>query len=131
MICAACEKRGKTWEGGDPICSFPNGGEFDSAGWNCATANAIRDLCGQDDPHPAADHRYCNDQHYSTIKVDRVRLLTGSALALWVSWYKHRGRTEAMWLLSENELPRRPTEADCIAVIAALSQARVKPEDVA
>lgn len=118
--CRMCKLRGKTWNGGDPQCSFPDGGIFDSEGWNCATANGIRDLCGQDEKHDAADHRYCDDQHYSTIKVDGLDLPSGPALALWVSWYKHRGRTEAMWLLSNYDAPRKPDAADCESIIAAL-----------
>lgn len=119
--CAMCKERGQTWEGSAPKCSFPSAGEFTSDGWNCATANAIRDLCGQDDPHPAADHRCCEDQHYSTINVSEIDLPSGDAYALWVTWYKHRGRTEGMWLLGE-DAPRRPTEADAIAIIAALAK---------
>ena len=114
-----CSERGQTWSGDAPICSFPNGGEFSRNGWNCATANAIRDLTGQDKPHPAADHRYCDDQHYSTIQIDEIDLPGNGAYALWVTWYKHRGRTDAMWLLSEDET-RKPTEADALAIIAAL-----------
>ncbi len=123
MTCKMCQERGKTWEGGDPICSFPNGGVFTAEGWNCATANAIRDLCGQDgDEHPNADYRACDDQNYSTICIDEVEMPTARVLALWVSWYKHRGRTEAMWLLSECEVPRPLTEADALAIISALNQ---------
>ena len=120
MTCAMCKARVKTWSGDDPKCSFPNGGEFVADGWNCATANAVRDLCGQDEEQPAADYRYCDDQNYSTIKVDAIDNL--NALALWVTWYKHRGRTEAMWLLNPYDAPRKPTEADCLKIIAALAQ---------
>ena len=111
-VCLACTKRGKTWTGSDPVCSFPNGGEFSSDGWNCATANEIRDICEK-------NAVYCEDQYYSTIKVDEVELPSGEALALWVSWYKHRGRTDAMWILSESSPPRKPTEADCREIILA------------
>ena len=31
--CTACQNRGKTWQGGDPVCAFPNG-VFDSSNWN-------------------------------------------------------------------------------------------------
>lgn len=116
--CAMCKARGKTWNEGDPECSFPGGGKFNSDGWNCATANAIRDLCGQDEPCEAADYRYCDDQNYSTIKIDGVDMPSdGRWLALWVSWYKHRGRTEAMWLLSEYDPPKQPDAAECEAII--------------
>lgn len=122
MTCLACQQRGKTWNGGAPECAFPNGGEFDPTNWNCATANAIRNLCGQDDPNQHADYRYCDDQNYSTLMVDEIDIPSGDALALWVSWYKHRGRTEAMWLLDEHNAPRKPTEADCMAIINALTE---------
>lgn len=119
MTCKACQERVKNWNGDNPICSFPKGGEFDFNGWNCATANKIRDLTGQDEPSSYADYRYCDDQNYSTIKIDQIEEI--NALALWVTWYKHRGRTEGMWLLSQNEIPRKPTEADCITIIKALA----------
>lgn len=122
MPCMACQTRGKTWSGGAPNCAFPDGKEFSLDNWNCATANAIRELCGQDEPNQHADYRYCDDQNYSTINVDEVDLPSGDALALWVSWYKHRGRTEAMWLLDEYNTPRRPTEADCVAIIKAFTE---------
>ena len=118
--CRMCQSRKKDWSGDNPKCSFINDGEFSTDGWNCATANAIRDLCGQDEGNDAADYRYCDDQNYSTIKIDNIELPSGYALALWVSWYKHRGRTEAMWLLSESGEPRLPTAADCESIIAAL-----------
>lgn len=124
--CAMCKARGKTWNGGDPECSFPNGGKFIADGWNCATANAIRDLCGQDaqwsdEKTPFADYRYCDDQNYSTIKIDDIDMPSeGRWLALWVSWYKHRGRTEAMWLLSNYDAPKEPNAAECETIIATL-----------
>jgi len=119
--CDMCRSRGKTWNGDDPKCSFPRGGIFSADGWNCATSNGIRDLCGQDEKHPSSDYRYCDDQNYSTIKIDEVDLESGPAMALWVSWYKRRGRTEAMWLLSNYDPPRLPTAADCAAIIQALA----------
>jgi len=118
--CRLCRERGKTWRGDDPTCSFPDGGEFDPEGWNCATANRLRDISGQDEPHPSSDYRYCEDQNYTTIKIDGIDLPSGNAYALWMTWYKHRGRTEGMWILSVDE-PRKPTEADALAIIGALS----------
>jgi hypothetical protein len=123
MTCKLCSDRGKTWEGGDPTCSFPDGGPFNPDGWNCATAGAIRGIIGRpwNDPHTNVDARYLDDDWYATIKIDGVDLPSGSADALWVAWYKNRGRTEAMWLLSRYDPPRQPTEADCAAIIAALA----------
>ncbi len=121
--CKMCEARGgQTWPGDAPKCSFPDDGEFNEGGWNCATANAIRDLTGQDEPHPKADYRYCDDQNYSTLHIYDVELPNDTyAYALWVTWYKHRGRTEGMWLLTCDAPPRKPTEADALAIIGALT----------
>lgn len=120
MTCDACRKRGKTWRGDDPSCSFQDGGAFSREGWNCATANLIRDVSGQDRPHPNADCRYIDDQWYSTIMIPpEIELDSGPAYALWITWYKHRGRTDAMWLLSE-DAPRLPNEKDCVEILRAL-----------
>lgn len=112
MTCKKCLERGKTWEGSDPRCAFPDGKPFERENWNCATVNAIRDLITDMEGAPV----YCDDQYYQTIKTGHIE---GLPLALWVSWYKRRGRTEAMWLLSEYDPPHLPTEKDCLAIIAA------------
>lgn len=83
--------------------------------WNCQTVNKIRDICyeGQDLPN-GIDYQYCEDQKYATIKVDEVGI---NADALWVSWYKNRGGTDAMWLLDDGWNPRKPTEKECLKII--------------
>lgn len=121
--CDACRKRGQTWRGDAPRCSFPAGGAFVADGWNCATADLIRDLCHEVNLHPLVDYRYIDDQKYATICVDGVGIPSGEAYALWVTWYKNRGATDAMWLLNEGE-PRRPTEKDCVAIATALTAIR-------
>ncbi len=118
--CMACAARGKTWNGSDPRCAFESG-VFSAENWNCATLNALRELVyeGQN-PMPAGiDYRYCEDQKYATVCIDAVEL-DGEriALALWVSWYKSRGATEALWLLSESTAPRAPTERELLAILA-------------
>lgn len=58
-----------------------------------------------------------DDQSACAINIAGVELPdSGAQLTLWVSWYKRRGRTDAMWLLNEKGEPTRPTEADCIAI---------------
>jgi hypothetical protein len=115
MKCKACKKRGQTWNGSPPVCAFEN---FDQ-NWNCATLNAIREIAYEGQvPMPAGvDYQYCDDQKYSTIFVDHIDEVPG--LALWVSWYKSRGGTDAVWLLNYDGKPRRPTEAECLAICAA------------
>lgn len=126
-ICQMCQERGKTWEGGsDPICAFTNGKPFTRDNWNCATVNAIRDICDErlGPLVDGVDRRDCGDQKYATLYVYEVcepqhdELL----LALWVSWYKSRGRTDAMWLMNDEWEPRKPTEADCRLVIAHVAK---------
>jgi len=113
MTCKMCIERGKTWNGDDPKCAFD--GEFKD-NWNCATLSAIRDLYDErnKENHEYIEFQYCDDQKYMTIKIDH---LLNDALALWVTWYKSRGRTEAMWLLSEYGAPRLPTEKELVAII--------------
>jgi hypothetical protein len=57
-----------------------------------------------------------SEEQYSTINVDDVIGL--GAMALWVQWYKNRGRTQAMWLLFEEMPPRQPTEEECLLIVA-------------
>lgn len=116
--CQACQQRGKTWQGEDPRCAF-EGGAFSADNWSCATAGLIRDLCyeGKTLPHGVA-YQYCGDQKYATIKTEHVDGISG-ALALWVTWYKSRGTTDAMWLLFDDQPPRAPTEAECLLIAQA------------
>ncbi len=115
-MCDACDKCGKTWEGDDPKCAFTDGvfGE----NWNCATVGMVRGICNEEGNFPdGIDYQYCEDQKYATIKIDHLEM-DDRPLALWVSWYKNRGRTDAMWLLFDDKPPRKPTEAECLAVVA-------------
>lgn len=119
-MCKLCKERGKTWKGEDPTCGFSSGVFGDN--WNCATVNAVRDICGDGEDSPRGiDYQYCDDRKYATIKIDHLDL-TGRPLALWLSWYKNRGSTDEMWLLFSNSPPRKPTEAECLAVIAAYTR---------
>lgn len=119
ILCKRCAKRGKDWNGDDPICAFAETGF--KANWNCATLNAIRDICyeGNHPPVPGVDYQYCEDQKYATVKVDDIELTNGHALALWVTWYKNRGHTDECLILSDYHPPRRATEEDLEAIIQA------------
>lgn len=133
MTCKLCKERGQTWNGDAPKCAFD--GTF-ADNWNCATLNALRDICyeGQDHMPLGVDYQYCSYQKYATVKIDGIEDSRGNGigLALWVSWYKSRGRTEAVWILSEDAPPRIPTEEELEAVIAYYAnvpdQPRLTPE---
>ena len=116
--CKACQDRVKKWNVSDSACAFLTG-EFAEENWNCATVNAVRDICyeGQELKN-GIDYQYCEDDKYATVKIDHIEI-TGRPLALWVSWYKNRGCTQAMWLLFDKEPPRKPTEAECLAIVSA------------
>lgn len=119
MTCKMCRERGKDWSGDDPKCAFPKGGPFTADNWNCATANAIRDLCGSrwDPTDPKGVKRGgSEDQYWATIELDCVDL-EDYRVCLYVGWYKNRGRTEAMWLMPDVGDPRPPTEAEALAII--------------
>jgi hypothetical protein len=119
-----CDKCGfgKTWSGSSIGCPFQSSDTFGD-NWNCGAINKIRDLC--DYACEKEDYRlhyqYCEDQKYCTINTfvvdDAVgwedpKEITALGLCLFVSWYKSRGRTEAMWLLDEDKIPRKPTLED-------------------
>lgn len=105
-MCKRCQERGQTWHGDAPVCVLSG------ANWNCATISAIREICGEwESPHPRVEHRFCDDQKYATIQINECVGCDGGriGLALWVTWYKRRGSTDAMWILSDDAPPRQPT----------------------
>lgn len=124
MPCKACQARGKTWNGADPKCAFLSGPFDGGYGWNCATANDVRELCERE-----GDFRihHCREenQQYATVSILDFNILPkndkgymqSQPVCLWVGWYKQRGRTEAMWLMFENYPPRKPTEAEVLAIL--------------
>lgn len=118
MACHMCQQRGKDWNGDNPNCPFDCDGNLLGDNWNCATINAIRDICyeGQEHMPDGVDYQYCGDQKYATIKVDEIEDL--DADALWVSWYKNRGGTDQLWLLSSNYYPRQPMEQELLDIIS-------------
>ena len=114
-MCDACDSRGKTWNGSNPKCAFTNGAFGEN--WNCATVNMIRDICYEcQNSKTGIDYQYCDDDNYATIKIDDIDI-DGRPLALWVSWHKRRGATQAMWLLFDSEPPRAPTEKECLLIV--------------
>lgn len=118
MKCNACKDRPKFWKGDDPKCAFADGAEWSSDNWNCATTGLIRRLFdGADDgrlPEGVA-HQWGNDQNTGMVCAQGLDS-EDRPLSLWVTWYKSRGRTEQMWLLFDNKPPRRPTEAELVAL---------------
>lgn len=113
MTCKACEERGKTWNGSNPTCAFEKN-VFSPDNFMCATANLMREVA-QLEGFTDINHVWTDDENYSTINVNEIKGVD-NAMTLWVSWYKSRGRTQAMWLLSDKGAPRQPTEAECLLI---------------
>lgn len=88
--CPLCKERGKTWQGGNPVCAFTSG-VFDSNNWNCATASKIRSL--------VIDDAIWNEDQYCAIKP-----VLDCGEFLLVSWYKRRGRTDGIWIVKDDKI---------------------------
>jgi hypothetical protein len=95
--CPRCRTRGQTWNGGAPKCGFPQG-VFDEGNWNCATLNALRDLVDE------TRALWSEDQYAALILLDGDFIVLG--------WYKHRGRTEEAWLMSDGMQPLTLDDAE-------------------
>ncbi len=87
--CKACQDRGKNWNGSDPRCAFSDG-VFNTDNWNCATMNALRDICGK--------NYLCSEDQYASIIYSGI-----DCHFIVLTWYKHRGRTEGAYILSDHE----------------------------
>lgn len=114
--CQMCRAGEKDWVGADPVCGFSDGWENN---WNCGTLNALRYFCdGSLFALPAGvDYHCCNDQKYATLNLSDIDWPGDAPLALWVTWYKRRGHTDAVWLLFETGPPRSPTEEELLRII--------------
>ena len=119
--CERCNCKHGNGEG--IICPFQSSEKFGD-NWNCGIINKIRGLCklAMEGKDHRLQYQYCDDQKYATIKTDDINPLhddgNGSlGLCLWVTWYKSRGRTEAMWILGEHIPPREPNFKDIEAII--------------
>jgi hypothetical protein len=105
--CKMCRERGQTWVGDSPKCAFEEN-VFSPRNWNCATVNAVRNLAEE-------QHVHKDDQNYSFIPYKGEE--GGEDEFLYLSWYKSRGCTETMWLVTYGEPPRLPTEEDCLRIL--------------
>lgn len=111
-VCPRCAERGQTWNGDKPICVLSGDN------WNCATLNAIRDIIDRNTTG-RVDYQFCDNQKYATVRIDDCEQPNGDriGLALWVTWYKSRGRTDGLWILSNDTPPRAPTMEELNIII--------------
>lgn len=126
-ICAACSVRGKTWKGDDPRCAFDSPDKtFSKDNWNCATLNELRRLfCLLADKDSDAIVSNCFEDR-TTAYMFVAKLFEESApdriLSLWTTWYKDRGHTDRILLLSAHGALRSPTEQELIIIIDYLKK---------
>lgn len=112
-----CKRCGqiKDWHGDEPKCPFAANDAF-GENWNCGIINKVRDLC-------AEVFVYCDDQYYATLGIHDAEDDDGEfiGLALWVTWYKRRGATDAMYILDSHGPPRNPTYRELELIVKHLS----------
>ena len=107
--CKKCNTE-KDWNGDDINCPFQENDEF-GENWNCGTINKIREICNKEDDYRIKTN-YCEGQSYTTIETYKIDDYLG--LCLFVTWYKIRGSTDAMYILSEDNPPIKPTQKKLI-----------------
>lgn len=122
-FCAACRLRGKIWNGDDPKCAFQHGKPFSAENWSCATMDFVRDLAGSYG-EPLRDgviRDYTSEGYdtYAVIRVDTDYIEVENCHSMYVTWYKSRSRTSALWLLGDEDdgPPRPPTEGEVLAIV--------------
>lgn len=89
-----CRHGKKDWTGQDPKCAFDEDGNFLKDNWNCILLDKLRN---------DANEIWSEDNHCA--------ILPYSGEFIILSYYKHRGRTNGFWILSEDEI-RQGTEKE-------------------
>jgi hypothetical protein len=123
--CVVCAARALAAPGDDnSVCAYKPGSAWED-NYNCGLLDQVRGLVYEgrlELPH-GVHYQFCNEQKYATVKIDNVHVNEEPiGLTLWLTWYKSRGRTEQMWILSDWGIPRRPTEVELLAILTHYSK---------
>lgn len=109
--------------GSDTRCAFRDGQPFSDDNWCCATIGALRELV-EDIGRPGIHVGYYCDHTQSVAQLDVYEVEwpedgsdNAPGFVLWMTWYKSRGATEGLWLMGDLDVPKRPTEAQVLAVL--------------
>ena len=121
--CHECKKRGKTWNGSDPICAFKNL-EFSNDNWNCATINIIRDLIDSD--FHAGCFGFRDDMDNASIGVIPLPSKCDESGYLVMTWYKERGRVGMAIIVNDDDNPKPLTRKTASQIIKYYSK-YIKP----
>jgi len=107
MMCKMCQERGTPDNFASTLkCAFVNG-VFQSENWNCATMNALRDICG--------NYKNPNEDQYAEILCASP---DAECTHIVLTWYKRRGKTEGAWMLFDNKPPQPLTITEAQNIIA-------------
>lgn len=119
--CPLCGQK-KDWSGDTPNCPFADKKSPFGENWMCGIIRDIRALCEREMDY-RIHQQYCDDQYYAIIKVDELEMAADdNSLCLFVTWYKSRGATDGMWLLSNQHEPRVPTYEELETIIKHYSK---------
>jgi hypothetical protein len=110
-MCPECQKRGKTWEGSDPVCAFGSG-VFDPKNWNCATSNRLREIA-EDVVHL----HWRDDDAACSFGAVPFAGEHGQGYIV-MSWYKSRGATGRMMTMCDDHPPHVTRLAEAEDAIA-------------
>ena len=120
-----CEKCGrvKDWKGDDMKCAFDDNG-FKVDNWRCGALLKLRQLILASDIQPVQGFYYAvfEGQSSSLIDVSEIEFDSFQFSSLWTTWYKKRGGTDSMWLLSNYQQPARPTLKDIQKILKYYNQ---------
>lgn len=114
MPCLLCRKRGKTWEGSDPICAFDERGVFKEDNWNCATMNVLRDFAEELGFYHRDD---LVTGSIGFLPFEHVTEDEDSGGHVVMTWYKNHGSTDSAYVLFLGEQPRPLTEKEALEAI--------------
>ena len=130
-LCPRCLERGKTWQGGDPVCAFPSPAAstttpadtpFSEENWNCATMGRLRQLAvklAASDPRRAL---VCRDDFGANSGAmvlvpegewNKEEVRPEGSFFLLLAWHKDRGCTDGASTMSRGQpTPLTHDEAD-------------------
>ena len=105
--CSKCNKE-KTWAGDDINCPFQENDVFNTDNWNCGILSQLRKILNVAKTVPISGISILNtpDITQSLISTEDI---DNDYYSLYVMWYKDRGRTNSLLLLSGNNTVQTPS----------------------
>ena len=110
--CKYCKTTPRDWSENDIKCYK----EYGNDNWTCETLLQIRNL--QYTENEKISYHFYNDQNTLQIEVSDI---LNNGKWLWLTWYKHRGNTEQLWILSDRDDPRNPKIKELYKIIEYFS----------